>query len=421
MAVTYLQKLRLFSRDVRLYLITAALCGFAVEGVRTVLLNLYLLRLGYDPEFIGLVNAAAAIAFTISCLPAGALGNRCGTRRTTIIGVGLLAAGIGLLPLTEFVPTAGQAGWLLTTNMLTGLGLALYSVNGIPFLMGATGPEERNHAFSVNIALTALAGFAGSLVGGVLPRAFSAALDVPLEGPVPYRYPLLIAALLLIPGVLAMLPTHEVRSGQTQERATKVRRIPYGPIILIALVAMFRFAGRGATVTFFNIYLDAGLHAPTALVGALSAVGQLLSVPVALATPVLMARWGNGRTIVLGSFGMALSMLPLALIPQWGAAGLGFIGVAALFSITTIPFRVYSQEIVTPVWRPAMSGALTMGSGLSASAMAYAGGYLITALGYPGLFLTGAGLTVAGALLFWAHVRAPRGDPARPTALAQVE
>jgi predicted MFS family arabinose efflux permease len=114
-------------------------------------------------------------------------------------------------------------------------------------------------------------------------------------------------------------------------------------------------------------------------------------------------------------------MLPLALIPHWEAADLGFMGVAALFSMTTAPLRVYSQEIVSSDWRSAMSGALMMGAGFSGSAMDYAGGYLITTLGYPGLFLTSAGLTVAGALLFWAHVRAPHRDSARPTALAQVE
>ena len=49
-----------------------------------------------------------------------------------------------------------------------------------------------------------------------------------------------------------------------------------------------------------------------------------------------------------------------------------------------------------------MSGAVMMGAGLSISVMALIGGHLIPALGYPGLFLTGAGLTVAGAVLFWA-------------------
>ena len=42
----YLHQLRVFSRDVRLYLTTVAIIGFTSLGVYSVLLNLYLLRLG---------------------------------------------------------------------------------------------------------------------------------------------------------------------------------------------------------------------------------------------------------------------------------------------------------------------------------------------------------------------------------------
>ena len=70
MVTTYLQKLHLFSRDVRLYLSTAVLIGLSYFGIQAVLFNLYLLRLGYGPEFIGLVNAAGAVAFSVFCLPA---------------------------------------------------------------------------------------------------------------------------------------------------------------------------------------------------------------------------------------------------------------------------------------------------------------------------------------------------------------
>jgi hypothetical protein len=94
-------------------------------------------------------------------------------------------------------------------------------------------------------------------------------------------------------------------------------------------------------------------------------------------------------------------MLPLALISHWSAAGFGFMGVTALFSLTTAPLRVYTQEITPPSSRAAMSAAVMLGAGLSISAMALGGGYLIPALGYTGLFLTGAGCTVAGAVLFW--------------------
>jgi predicted MFS family arabinose efflux permease len=106
--------------------------------------------------------------------------------------------------------------------------------------------------------------------------------------------------------------------------------------------------------------------------------------------------------------GMALSLLLLALFPHWGGAGLGFMGVSALFAITTLAFSICSQELVPPEWRATMSGAMAMAMGLSRSAMAFGGGYLITSFGFSSLFLMGAGLTVAGAGLFWGYTWLPR-------------
>jgi hypothetical protein len=95
-------------------------------------------------------------------------------------------------------------------------------------------------------------------------------------------------------------------------------------------------------------------------------------------------------------------------------------GAAALYSVVGAPFRIFSQEIVRPEWRAAMSGALMAGAGLSVSAMALGGGYLITALGYPGLFLAGAGFVVAGTFVFWICFRVPRRGAAHLAALDQV-
>ena len=74
---------------------------------------------------------------------------------------------------------------------------------------------------------------------------------------------------------------------------------------------------------------------------------------------------------------------------------------------------VYNQEIVPPALRGAMSGATTMAAGLSWGSVAFGGGYLAAALGYRSLFLTGASVTAAGALLFWTYFRIPRGEFAR--------
>jgi MFS family permease len=420
-AITYLHMVRLFSRDLRLFLVTSALVSFAWDGVRAVVFNLYLLRLGYGPEFVGLVNAVGALAFALWCLPAGAMGSRWGSRKMLIAGASLLTAGFWLLPVAEFVAGAWRTGWLLSTSALMYLGFALFLVNGLPFMMGTTGSKERTHAFSAHVALMPLAGFVGSLVAGWLPSTFATLLGVSLEAATPYGFPLWLAALLLIPGVLALLPTHLVdsrrpRAIQPNAPVSPTGRAPYGLVIAIALIMAFRFGGRGTVATFFNVYLDDGLGTSTALIGGLSAAGQLLSVPAALGAPLLLARWGSLRTIVWGTVGMALSVLPLALVPQWGVAGLGFVSASAWFSVTVGPIRVFSQELVAPRWRAAMASAFMLGAGLAFAGVSLAGGYMIVTLGYPSLFLIAAGLAAAGALLFWSCFRTPRGEMARPSA-----
>ena len=416
MITMYLQKLRMFSRDARLFLITYSLWG-GFFGIHRVLFNLYLLRLGYGPEFVGRVNGVGRLTFGLFSLPAGALGGRLGNRRTIIAGMCLGVAGFGLLPLAEFVPVALRQVWVLATFSLGWLGGALYVVNGNPFLVGATTTDERNHAFSVREALIPLAGFAGSLVGGLLPALFVRAFGVSLDQPAPYRYPLLFAAALLIPGVPTLLATHEVVTEEGQKRMPKAGAAPYGLIALLALVVLlWSTAVEG---TFFNVYLDVRLHVPTSLIGVLMAVGQTLAVPSVLIVPLLIERWGQFRAVLVGTIGMALSLLPLALLRHWGAAGLGYVGATALGLIVRPVFMVYTQEVVLPRSRTLMSGAVTMAAGVSTSVMAFGGGYLIAALGYSGLFLTGAGLTVVGALLFWVYFRVPRGVLARGAALAQ--
>ncbi len=415
---TYLQTLRRFSRDVRLYLVAAALVGLAWDGVRAVLLNLYLLRLGYGPESVGLINAVGALAFGLACPPAGLMGTRWGSRNMLIAGTGMLGAGFCLLTLAELLTGAGRTAWLMATSVLAYAGFAIYLVNGLPFLMDATGPEERNHAFSVNVALVPLAAFVGSLLAGALPGGLAGLFRTSLAEPAPYRYPLLLGALLLVPSVLVLLRTRPVDRQHTQVPASgapvsHASHPPYGLIILIALIMALRFGGRGTVATFFNVYLDDGLGVPTILIGALAAASQLLSVPAALTAPLWVARWGNPRTIFWGTLGMALCTLPLALMPYWTAAGLGLASSTLFFSVTAGPIRVFSQELVAPRWRASMASAFMMGAGLAFSAMSLLGGYAIATIGYRALFLVATGLSAAGAILFWYRFRVPRGELAR--------
>ena len=62
----------MFNRDVRIVLFGQALIGFTIfGGVYTVLLNLYLLRLGCNLLLIGQINAVGALSFGLLACPPG--------------------------------------------------------------------------------------------------------------------------------------------------------------------------------------------------------------------------------------------------------------------------------------------------------------------------------------------------------------
>ena len=406
---TYRNAIRSFSQDVKLVLISSAFINFGYVGIFVMLFNLYLLRLGFGTEFIGLINAVAQLGFALFSLPAGAIGSRWGSRRMAIIGLAVAVFGLFLVPMAEWLPKAWWSAWLMSSYVLAWLGGALFLVNMNPFLMALTKPDERAHVFSVRQAILPLAGFAGNLTGGFLPTAFANWQGLTLDQAGPYRYALFAAALLLMPAVVALIKTQEVEETRPQMETKAMKQAPpVGLISFIALIVLLQVAGYSAANIFFNVYLDQGLQVSTSTIGFLSALGQLIAAPAALLTPLVVMRLGKGKTIIGGFLGLAISLLPLALLPYWGTAGLGFIGVNALFIFTAPVFVICQQELVSPATRATMSGAAAMATGLGTAAMAFGGGYLIVNFGYQTLFLTGAGLVTLSAILFWTFTWAPR-------------
>jgi MFS family permease len=407
----YVRILRGFSRDVRLYLFTTALLGFtAFGGIYPVLFNLYLLRLGYGPNFVGLINSVGGLAFAVFSLPAGVVSARWGGRRTMLAGLSLAVLAFAVLPVGEFMPPTLRSAWLPSVYLIRAIGFALYWVNARPFLMSATRVQERSHVYSVQSALFPLTGFAGSLIAGLLPGLFASLLGVSLAHPAPYRYPLWIVAALLLPGLVALGAISEFSTGQ--ERGPKVQDcpVPLAPIALLSLCLLLQAACQGALMSFFNVYLDAERHVTTGVIGVISAASQLVSALAALSMPALAGRWGNGRVFMWGSIGAALCVLPLALVPHWAAAGLGYLGAMALNGLAFPAMNLYQMELVAVQWRTAMSGTTAMANGLSYSATSFFGGQAIQSWGYGPFFLSGGALTLAGALLFRAAFGAAGGE-----------
>lgn len=67
------------------------------------------------------------------------------------------------------------------------------------------------------------------------------------------------------------------------------------------------------------------------------------------------------------------------------------------------PFVMYRMARAHSGWRTLVNGAVVMALALSGGLASYGGGYVVTALGYPSLFLIGAGLMVVGTAIFWLY------------------
>jgi len=411
MLSAYAHTLRAASRNARVILLLSAIMGLSIDGgIYSVIFNLYVLRLNFGPEFVGQVNSMANLTFAIGSLTAGWLGMRYGSRRIMILGIVAGMVGALALPMADLLDPQWRALWLTATMLLIYGGLSFYFVNSGPFLIRVTAVSARGAIFAIQSAISGLASFTGGLIGGVLPALFAAALGLSMLAAAPYRAPLLVVGLLMVAALLIVLRTHEPGANELEPEVVEARpgaprpRSAYSLIAFMSVVRFLQVAGVGATVTFFNVYMDDALQVATPTIGLIAASARLLAVPAALLGPALARRIGYGEAAVLGSLGSVISMTPLILIPNPAAAGIGFLGLLAFTSIRYPTFYVFMMERTPPRLRAAMTGAGEMAAGFSFALISLAGGYIIVQFGYDVTFLLGALLTLAGTLLFAVYV-----------------
>ena len=388
------------------FLINVVAYGAAIEGIMTVLLNLYLLRLGYGTEFIGTLNSVGLLIFALVSLPIGAV-QRFSSRQMMLIGQVLSIVSLIGLPLSLYVDN-GQAAFLIFWRIVAMIGLSTYFVHQLPFAMTITRPEWHNRALSLAMAAFSMAAFLGSWLGGLLPGWFAAYLDVPLSSPIPYQLPMFVAALVVFPAtfVLRSIPEDE-KPGFVEEvevvprRSRSDWRAVAGLVGIILVVRAFQTGGVGVLMTFGNVYLDDALLVPTSRIGLISGFGRLIGVPMSLIIPLLIARYGNFKLVHVSLAIICMLIIPMALIPDWGVAAVAIIAINSMGSLRYLSFIGFTMALVSERQRSLMSGAGEMAIGIGFAISSFVGGYLIAWFGYRELFLFGTAMTVIGAIAFW--------------------
>ena len=324
------------------------------------------------------------------------------------LGIGVVA--MGLMPLADLLPEAIRGGWLGNRQRP---GSARNS--GIPRQHDALPDGVYRPGGTEASVLRTLGAFLRRLVCGKHPGRSAApgncvrdadivarSTAIPLR-PVRRRRPACWRPL----GGFKSQRDASHRSSNSHHKRVKSFRWEYSAIFA---VAVFLWAtAEGAAQAFFNVYLDTRLDVTTFQIGIIIAIARIAGIPASLAAPDITRRIGNGQTAALASLGAAVSLIPLALVQHWAAAGAAFVAVNISVGILAPASYLFMFALVAERWRLTIA-SISIGAGVAGfAAIALGGGFMIARLDYPIFFLTSAAITAVGVLLFWLRfVRPPQ-------------
>ncbi|MEV5838304.1 MFS transporter [Nocardia sp. NPDC052112] len=275
--------------------------------------------LGLAAWAVGLVLGVRNFSQQGMFLIGGTLADRLGYKPLIVAGCLLRTGGFALLVFATSLPG------LLIASAATGFAGALFNPAVRAYLAADAG-ERRVEAFAVfNIFYQA-----GILAGPLVGLALMA---------VDFRVTAGIAALVfaaLTVAQLCALPTRRAEFANEQSSVLDDWRT----VVANRRFLAFAIAMIGSYVLSFQVYLALPLHAEfiagaraQILVSALFVVSGVVAVAGQLRiTAWFRERWGSGRSLVVGMGILAVSFLPLVIVPGPGRFGVGAAVVALLVS-----------------------------------------------------------------------------------------
>ena len=405
-----------FNRNIWLILCNTAVVGFAVEGgVYSVLFNIYLLRLDYGAQFVGIVNSVGNFAYALAALLAGVLGQRWGVRRLILLGISLATVAGLLIPIAPAFDGALQSATFLLIVTLRNVGNVMILVGSTPYIMSFASGQTLTRAFALDSAFYGTAAFAGAWLGGLLPSWIASNFDMSLTDADPYRYAFISVVIALFVGVSVVSQT-EPSPTAAQQTSTDIgrtlREMPHHlrrTILIFSGISILGGFGTGVAYIFSNVYFDEALRMPTSLIGQLQAFASLIGVGSVLLLPRWVKRWSLFRATFTTYIVLGLSIIVIGLTDSWWVAGGGFVVAIGLNSLRFATYRMYTMRPIPEKFQAIASGMFNAGIGIGFAITAVASGFLVAQTGFPLLFTIGGCLVLATAGLFWLY-EFRRGD-----------
>lgn len=404
----YIAHVRGFSRNAKLFIWSSTLSALA-SGVVFVIMNLYLVRVGLQENFLGMLVFYSSIAGVVFALPAGQASDRFGRRGPLMVSGGVAAAGI-LAQVMFPSPTM-----LVVATLLTGAAFTVGMVAGGPLMVESSDAHERTHLFGFQAALSMGISVIGSNLGGLLPKLFGALLGTGADTVPALKATLLVGVALFVLAVLPLVPMREERrsiasvrtAGSSWLRLTN-RAIVARLVVPQAIIGL----GAGFIMPLQNVFLNRYLGASTAQIGLIFAVSSAVTGTATLASPLLANRWGKVRSIAASQLASLPFLAVMGLVPHlWAYAVASWIRTSLMNLVNPI-ISNFSLEVVQQQERATVNSLINMTWNLGWAVSGWAGGWIMQNVSYTLPYGCTFVLYVVGILTFYHFFKAY--DPPLP-------
>lgn len=403
----YAERLRAFSLNARLYLLSVVLSGAAM-GVFRLLFNFYVLSLGYDEALLGTLIAISSLTALLSALPMGYLVDRLGHKPALLLGSGL--SGVVVLIMVLF-PSAGV---FLVMNALLGLAQSLSGVTMGPFLMENSGEQERTYLFSFASGLQTASAFVGNWVGGYLPTWLGALRGVSPTSAQAYA---LALATIVAGGALGIVPLFFLRPVRLAvgERslftplAYLYRHL--GTLGRLILPTFLTSIGAGLVMPFMNVFYRQVHHQPDPVIGTLFAWGSLAMGLGLLIAPPLADRWGKVPLVVVTQALSIPFLFLMGFAPWFEVSAAAYYIRLTLMNMGLPVYQAFVMERVEPQARGTVASLVSMANNFGWAFSPTVSGWIQVRYGFGPAFIGTLVLYSLAVFCYWYYFWRPQPQP----------
>jgi len=395
----YIQPIRTFNRDARLFLWMTVISGIIFSGWQ-LFFNIYMLQSGVTREFLGIVNSLPSLTGLLLGIPIGRLSDRIGRRQAIIIGIAL--SGLSFLGQVTFK----QSALILIMSGFTGIFNMFLIVSVSPLMMKLSNLSNRTMLFSLNYGMQTLAGAAGSLFAGQLPGVFGGFLHVGATSATAYQA-VLIATVLL--GTTALIPIwmmKEPKTVQTQPKLDSHVSSPRSGLtrLTVRLATPNFLIGIGAAILipYMNVFFKDRYQISDSLLGILFGLSSLFVGIGSIIGPRLTVQLhGKIRTVAVTQLASVVFMLMIGFVPSLWIAGFAVLMRGALMNMSAPLYSAFCMEQTPEGQQGYVSSVLNVAWQIGWSVGPYLSGLVQVRYGFSPLFITTTVLYLLAVGVMW--------------------